>query len=427
MRGAGIKNFKPSNSYKAMKILQICPKPPYPPVDGGAIAMNNVTLGLLREGHRVKLLATHTFKHDAKTALRDERYLRETGFETDFVDIRLKPLAMFFNLFSPQSYNIERFYSPALEARIQNELQRNDYDVILLESLYTVRYLTAIRRATHAPVVYREHNIEHHVWQGTWELERNEVKRAYLKTVIEKLKRFEVGVLNRFDGIAAITAADRDEMRALGAEVPIEVIPFGVNLENIRSDAQTEPNTVFHLGAMDWLPNQDGISWFIKQAWPLIETRHPKARLHLAGRNMPSWLLDLRRENVTVAGEVKSAHDFMKSKAVMVVPLFSGSGMRIKLIEGMALGRPIVSTPLGAEGIDYEDGRHLLIARNRTEFADAVCRLLKDPEQGAALGRTAFELVAEAYDNAKIARKLARFCEAISSGGESIRQLCHSR
>jgi len=397
----------------SLRILQICPKPPFPPVDGGCIAANNITEGLLGQGHRVKVMALSTPKHPANGTLDNADYVRRTEFETCFKDTTIEPAAALRHLFSKRSYNVERFYSKTFEQMLLSRLASERFDVIHFESTYIAPYLPAIRRITTAPTVYRSHNIEYEIWQGTKALEKNPLRQAYIGHLARQLERYERRIANHFDGIATITESDKNTLREIGCTVPIETIPFGLDLSKIPSELRPMERSVFHLGSMDWLPNQDGIRWLLDEVWPKVISKYPDVHLYLAGRSMPEWMMEIQYPNVQIVGEVENAFDFMASKSIMVVPLHSGGGMRIKIVEGLALRKAIVSTSLGAAGIDYVDGESLFIANSADAFAEKIMQLLANPalcDQMAAQGQ---KLAAEAYDIQVISAKLVQFYEKL--------------
>lgn len=402
-----------------MRVLQICPKPPFPTVDGASIAANNLTAGLIALGHSVKVLALETPKHRAVKTVAEEDYVRRTQFESVFVDTSVTVSGALSSIVRRRSYNIERFYSKTFERKIVACLKDSDYDVIQLESIYVAPYVRAIRSATRAPIVCRSHNIEYEIWRGLQQSSRNPLRKLYLGHLARGLERYERNCANAFDGIAAITDADAATLRRLGGVKPIETIPFGLNLGDIESRRRPKGPTVFHLGSMDWLPNQEGIQWFLDAVWPQVRRRHPDAELHLAGRAMPDWISTLDTDGLHVAGEVDNAYDFMASKAVMIVPLQSGGGMRIKIVEGLALAKPIVSTTLGACGIDYTDGKNIMIADDASSFARKIGQLLADDKLSAALASNAKRLAFERYDNGEICKKLAAFYACLAASKES--------
>ncbi|MCB0765381.1 MAG: glycosyltransferase, partial [Flavobacteriales bacterium] len=160
---------------------------------------------------------------------------------------------------------------------------------------------------------------------------------------------------------------------------------------------------------MDWLPNEEAVRWLLQNVWPKVNALRPEARLHLAGNQMPKDLKSERRNGVTCRGRVKDAYEYMRARDVMVVPLFSAGGMRVKIIEGMALGKAIISTPIGAEGIAYTEGKDILIARTAKEFTEHMTALMDAPERVTELGRHARALVKRSYSDKRIVADLVAF------------------
>jgi glycosyltransferase involved in cell wall biosynthesis len=370
-----------------MKILQLCLKPPLPARDGGCIAMNNITQGLLAAGHRVKVLTIFTHKHDLNPELMSPAYLEQTGIEGVFIDTKLNAVDAYSSFMTSDSYNISRFFSTYFDIRLAKLLRKEDFDIIHLESLFMTPYVGTIRRLCTTPIVLRSHNIEYVIWEKIAAGTRNPIRRMYLKYLTKKLKKYELSMLNEVSGIAAISDEDRSRMLALGMKKPIRTVPFGIDLNSYPFDEQaTSELALFHLGAMDWGPNLEGILWFLNSIWPSIHAKHPNLKMYLAGRNMSDEILRMNLPNVIVVGEVEHAINFMRSKAIMVVPLLSAGGIRVKIIEGLALGRAVISTTLGAEGLDCRDGEHLLLADRPEEWVTAVNRLVEDSGEIRRLG-----------------------------------------
>jgi glycosyltransferase involved in cell wall biosynthesis len=164
---------------------------------------------------------------------------------------------------------------------------------------------------------------------------------------------------------------------------------------------------------MDWKPNEEGIQWMLETVWPLIIERIPDIKLYLAGRNMPDWIHETGMHNVVVDGEVENAKKYLCEHQIMIVPLLSAGGMRVKIIEGLALGKVIISTTTGAEGIQYEDGKHLLIANSPEEIAATVQRLTEHPELITEIGCYARKLVEDQYSYLRIGNRLVEFYQTL--------------
>jgi len=400
-----------------MKILILCNKSPYPAKEGGPIAMNAIIEGLYQAGHNVKVLAINSNKYGINVQDIPESYRSKTNIETAFVDLSIKPIDAFVNLFSGKSYHVERFISNDFENKLIEILTKDEYDIVQFETLYISPYTDIIRKHSKAKVVLRSHNIEHLIWERVASISRNPFKKIYLKHLSKTLRNYELGMLNQYDGIATITKKDGDTLQKLGCKIPLIDIPFGINISDLKSNPGIEAEfpSLFHLGAMNWMPNEEGIRWFLDEVWPDVNKAFPELKFYLAGRNMPDWITNANLPNVVVKGEVDDAFDFMYSKAIEIVPLFSGSGIRIKIIEGMAAEKAVISTTIGAEGINVESGKNIIIANDPQEFFDAVKRLISDKLLCKTLGENARKLIEKDHDNQKLIERLDKFYQKIIS------------
>jgi len=393
-----------------MKVLFLCNKSPFPPFEGGPLAMNANIQSLLKAGHQVKVLALNTNKYKIDPANIPESYRKQTGIELIDIDLSVKPTEAFIHLFSGKSYHVERFISATFRERLTEVLTSERFDIVQLEMLYMTPYAELIRKHSDAAVVMRSHNIEHLIWERIAQKTKNPVKKAYLSHLAMQLKKYELRHLNSYDGMAAITRHDADFFREHGCMIPLADIPFGVEVDNYPVTANhTGTPSLFHLGSMNWMPNLEGVNWFLNEAWPLIHKQIPSLKLHLAGRGMSGKLLNLKLPNVEMVGEVPDAQAFIGSHTVMVVPLFSGSGIRIKIIEGMAMGKAIISTSIGAEGIRYTHGKNILIANTPDEFLAAVAKCIQNPQLCSSLGQNARRLIEEEHSLEQVIANLEKF------------------
>jgi glycosyltransferase involved in cell wall biosynthesis len=395
-----------------MRILQLCHKPPLPSLDGGCRAMDAMTRGLLQAGHTVKVLTACTEKHPWKPELIDTNYLLTTHAEAVFIDTSLNKVDAFASIVTGDSYNISRFHSADLERALTRILRTRVFDLILFESLFTAPYLKTVRRYSDGLTILRAHNVEHRIWQHLAKETPQFTRKMYLNWLAEKLEDYEIAVLDDFDGIAGISAEDLVHFRELGCELPMQLVPFGLDKAEWPKDTSASANHVFHLGAMDWRPNQQGVRWFVNRVWPLVRQRIPTAELRLAGRNFASSWTFPDNMGIRLLGEVESAWDMMTDNGIMVIPLLSGSGMRIKAIEALAAGRPIVSTPIGIEGIPAEDGKHVMIAATPEKFAACIVDLLENPETARKMGFEGRKWAQEHFENNRlIASMISNFQE----------------
>ena len=392
-----------------MRILQLCNKPPYPPIDGGSKAMHNITQGLLDAGHQVKVLCISTKKHPLKVAAIPEEYREQTRIEGVFVDTSLNVVDAFTDLVTADNYNISRFFSPDMDIRLIQLLSQEEFDIIQLESLFVTPYIATLRRYSKARIVLRSHNLEHVIQERIAQGERNILKKPYRRFLARQLKEYEQEVLKQVDGVAAITDADALSMKEHGGKTPIITIPFGIKPGEYGGTRPSGPPIFFHLGSMDWMPNEEGIRWLLRTVWPRVIKKHPEAKLHLAGNRMPKDMIRARLPGTTVVGRVPDANRYISQRHVMLVPLFSAGGMRVKIIEGMAMGKCIISTTVGAEGIDHTPGKNILIADTAAAFTEQIDKVLADPELADTIGKNAMELVRARHTNANIIKELVAF------------------
>ncbi|HRY32449.1 MAG TPA: glycosyltransferase family 4 protein [Bacteroidales bacterium] len=402
-----------------MNILMICNKPPYPPKDGGALAILSMIEGLLIQGHQLKVLAVNDTKYHANLAGLPEDFRRKTGLELIAVDLRINYLQALSHLLTGKSYHVSRFLSASMSSRLR-ELLKEPFDIVQFETAYPGVYLPLIRECTSAVVVLRAHNLEHLIWQRLAAGKRNPLIRKVLLRMTKSLKAFELDLFGKVDGIAAITPQDAAMISLTACRPRIETIPFGIKPDLYNTDNQYETsNSLFHIGSMDWLPNQEGVRWLLDKVWPLVIEKQPDAKLHLAGKNMPEWLQLRKQQGVIIEGEVDQAWNFMNRHAVMLVPLFSGSGVRIKIIEAMYAGRTVISTSVGAEGIACTSGAHLFIADTVEGFADTILYCLDHPLERKRVGQAAKALIEKEYRLDVVSARMGNFYRLLLSEAEA--------
>ena len=401
-----------------MNILLLCNKSPFPPSEGGPMAMNSVVMGLLEAGHTVKVLAFNSNKYHVDIENIPQDYREKTRIEFIDVNLGINPKEAFKNLFSDESYHVKRFISKEFRKRLVEILKEEKFDIVQLEMIYMAPYIETIREHSEAKIVLRAHNVEHKIWERIAKKTFFFAKRWYINHLVRTLRKYEMGILDKVDGIAAITYTDAAFFRRVTA-TPVIDIPFGVDIEKFDPVFEVgDAPTFYHIGSMNWMPNEEGIKWFLRNVWDEVQEREPEAKLYLAGRNMPKWLLKTKKKNVFVVGEVPDAHQFVNQNNIAIVPLFSGSGMRIKIIESMALGKTVITTMIGAEGIQYTEYEDLILADNKHKMIENICRLYRHPEEAEAIGLNARRLIEELYDNKKIINRLVIFYNEITSKRE---------
>ncbi|HPE76586.1 MAG TPA: glycosyltransferase family 4 protein [Draconibacterium sp.] len=394
-----------------MKILQVTNKVPYPVIDGGAIACMNLARGFSLLGHKVTILAMNTVKHHITMSEIPDSVKELAEFKLVNVPAKISPVSALLNLlFSKRPYNATRFISNTFARELQKVLKENDFDVVQLEGLYVCPYIPVIRKNSNAKIIYRAHNIEHEIWSRTAVMAHG-LEKWYLKNLSKRIKSFEVQTLNKYDLLVPITGRDGVILNKLGNSKPIHVSQTGIDSSVLIPNSKNLKHpTLFHIGSLEWAPNQEGLIWFFDNCWDAVREKYPDLQFFIAGRNAPAWFQKMMNlPNVIFKGEVVDAYEFINSKSIMVVPLFSGSGMRIKIIEGMALGKPIITTAVGTEGISTTSGVNIVVTENAEGFVQSITDLIENREYFDKISKNAIEYIHENFDNLSSAGSLIDF------------------
>jgi hypothetical protein len=277
--------------------------------------------------------------------------------------------------------------------------------VIQLESVFLSGYLPAIKAVNNAITVLRLHNIEAQVW-GRLAAETGGIKGYYLKNLAARVHKYEVQAWKEYDLLLPITDYDAKVVVEHGAGGnEMLTVPVAVNIPAMQAQPRVEWSG-YHIGAMDWLPNAEGIKWFLEEVWPLLHERFPDFKFSFAGRNMPEYFKQLSIPGVICEGEVQDANNFIKNKAILFVPLRSGGGLRVKIIEAMALGKLVISTSVGMQGIDATDGVHYLRADSPAAFIKALDRATTNHDETENICKNGMSFAIATYDKDIIMSKL---------------------
>lgn len=384
------------------RILIITNRIPYPLHDGGALAMHAMIAGYHQLGYEVSLLAMNTSRH-----YQSEHELPPLYREIDFIshdvdtDLRLIPVLKNF-LLSKEPNHAARFFDRNFELKLRRIIDHFQPQIIQLESIFLATYLPVIRANSQAPIVIRLHNVEYQIWQRLADDRRIGLRRFYLRNLSERMRLFERQAWQQADLLLAISPEDAKQVVSDGIKTPVHVAPFGIQLQH-SDKAPASLLQAYHLGAMDWLPNADGITWFMEDVWPSLHKHVPDFRFTFAGRNMPPSFMRLQQEGAICAGTVPDAQVFMADKGTLIIPLHSGSGIRVKALEAMALGKLVVSTTVGMQGIDAAvDKKHFLQADTVDEFVQAISFIRSHPNAATQIAQRGAALVREQYNQEAI-------------------------
>lgn len=391
-----------------MKILFLCKKFPYPLKDGESIAVSNLCKELHAMGCELILLSMNTRKHysDPTALPHDYNYFSE--IHTVDIDNSIKPWEALTSLLSGESYHVRRFRSDAFQAKLVDILSNHTFDIVQLETLYLAPYVKTIRQHSDAKVVMRAHNVEHEIWERITRNTGSNLRKLYLSFLTRQLRQYELDQFPAYDYLITLTERDLKQFVAKGYLNGASAAPIGFDMETYpyRQPTFGKDMSLCFIGSLDWMPNMEGLDWFIKNCWPEVHRRWPKITFHIAGRNTPETLLKLDMPGVKVHGEVPDATAFINQHSIMVVPLFSGSGMRVKIVEGMMMGKVIITTPVGREGIKGKDKQHLLLAEDSAQFVESIAYCVEHPERALAIGLAAQETAVAQFDSTEAAKKI---------------------
>lgn len=398
-----------------MRILQLCNKAPFPANDGSSIAIYNMSLGLLANQIELHLLTINTKKHYKPTEEIPVDFLEKSNYQAVFKNTDTNLFGMFGNLFSNKSYFESRFYFQEYENALIKKLQETTYDIIQLEGLFMCCYIESIRKYSAAKIVLRAHNIEHIIWERHEEAEKNPIKKSYLAIQIQRLKKSEIQCFRSVDAIVPITSVDEKWIKTVLPNSICKTILTGINLSDYSN--KKAPNqikkSVFFFGSMDWLPNQQAVFWFLENCWELVLNQVPNCVFVIAGRNIPNHIKQLQSNQILIKENVAQSEEIFTNYNVMLVPLQSGSGLRIKIVEGLAYGKAIVSTEIGAEGIPIESNVNIVIESEPNAFANKIANLLTDDVLLSKIENGARSFAEEQLDNQKITKELVKFYQEL--------------
>ena len=364
-----------------MKILWVKPGKLLPLDTGGKLRTYNI-LRHLATSHGLTYLSYYNGK-------KDEAYEREVLTHvpgTISVAAGTKPpkgarrhLDYLMHLASPAPYAVSHFVDQQVKKLLQDWIPQRRFDVAVCDFLSST--LNFPERLD-TPTALFQHNVESILWKRKAEVEANLFERAVFQLEYLKMKRFEPEQVRRFHHVIAVSEADRAAMSTMVDPSHISVVPTGVDLSKYRYDSQAHPTgpLVLFTGSMDWQPNIDGVEFFCKEIWPGVLEKVPEARFRIVGRDPHPRVRSLASSSIEVTGTVPSIVDHLRAAAVFVVPLRIGGGTRIKIYEGMAMGKATVSTTIGAEGLDVLHGRDIILEDSPAGFAAAIITFLQNED-----------------------------------------------
>jgi sugar transferase (PEP-CTERM/EpsH1 system associated) len=383
-----------------MKILVVSPWYPWPPFDGGSIRILE-TLRHLSRHHRVTLLATVTRSEEADDGGRLQEVCEHV--ETSVLSPRAWGVArrLAKGLIDRRPVILSFYHDGQLAQRLQRLTSQGHYDVVQIEFSYAASYVRAVDPSCGAKTVLSMHNVESLRFRREIDLALRADRR--LAAAWDRMFHglWEEQAIRTFDGIVSVSESERAWVLDRMPEAVVELVPNGVDTDHFRPQAPPDPAarpSIVFTGGMHYPPNVDAALWFCERIWPRIRRRLPDLQFEIVGRDPDPRVVALgRRPGVIVTGEVADVRPYIAGSRCVVVPLRSGGGTRLKILEAMAMARPVVSTALGAEGLAITPGRDILIADDAERFATHVLDLLGSAERASLLGQAGRRLVEDRY------------------------------
>jgi len=387
-----------------LKILQISPQIPLPLDSGGRIGIYGILKHVAERRNEVYFAAyKKKFDHNlAESTLGKfcHPYIIDSSTEN-------KILPAFLNLFSKVPYNISKFKTKALEKFLIDFFQKHKVDIVHIDHLHLGWTIELIKNIADIPVVLREHNLELKIMQRFSEQQLNFFLKTYSNIQYKKFVGYEPALAEKFDKCIMVSEEDEKELVKMNPKVKTTTIPVGVEKDLLNINKKNIiPFSMFHLGSMSWLPNIDGLTWYLEEIFPKIIERFPKVKLYLYGSGTEKIKTDSSVENnIVKVGYVKDIWEEVNDKQLAIVPLRVGSGIRVKIIEMLATGQNIITTSVGKEGIDVRDGKEVIIADTVNEFVNKTVDYFNNNYNNDEMSLNSKAIVVENYVWEIIAKK----------------------
>lgn len=387
-----------------MKILALSARLPYP-LDTGAKIRSFHILKALAEKHELTLLSFIGRSEESVHVA----YLKTLGINVvpvlnPEIDKGISPRTIFKSVVSSYPLTVGKYTSRAFQTEFERLLEQG-FDLIHCEHLHMAQYISADLPQLKT---FDAHNVESEIVKRLYLQETKLLRKLILAWHTKKTVRYEQESLKKFDLVMAVSDRDKEALAVLSGMQNTKTVENGVDTDYFLPKGDINSREIVFVGAMDWWPNDDGIKYFIETVFPLILAKDSTVHLFVVGRKPSPELLATAKncDNVTVTGTVDDVRPYIEKASVYVVPLRVGGGTRLKILEAFAMGKAVVSTSLGSEGIAYTHGQNILIEDDPVNFAEAVLRLLNDTELRNTLGVNAISLATANYSWKMIGKKL---------------------
>lgn len=388
-----------------LRVLNLCPECPFPPHGGFPIRQYNL-IKHLSERHEIDILCFASDERRMKGIEEMRRFCRRAECLPLPSARGIQHVAKGLLGFVP--YQGAMHFDARLWKEFQRFQQESEYDVIQIDYSLLVRYRNAILAHNRAALILSEQDTYSSKYFRDAQTPSNPFRRMYAFRESLRWTREELRYFPKFDCVLVPSKQSADDLSKRFPDLHVEVVENGADTEHILACNHDDEQSLCFTGGLQYAPNSDGVAFFLREIFGKIAKQHPRVRFSVVGMNPPEWLIaeGKRDPRIEVTGYVESVEPYVKAAAVFVVPLLAGGGTRLKILEAFAFGKAVVSTSVGAEGIECVNGEHIILADTPEQFASAVNRLLDDKSLRQRLGRTARQLVEQRYSWQSIAAKL---------------------
>ncbi|MBL1212941.1 MAG: glycosyltransferase [Ignavibacteriae bacterium] len=387
-----------------LNILFISPIIPIPANDGGKLSLFGLLKGLASNGHKIDFFCYLQNKDYDKSIDTLSKYCKPFIILHSTENKISKAIINFFN---PLPYNLTKYLSSDLKKELKKYFEENTPDVIHVATLSMAWVVDEIKKYSNAPIVLRQENFESMIFKRRFERERSFVLKHYLKYQYKKYIKYEPEICGKFNKCIMISNVDTKRLLELNNRIRTVSIPVGVDEIANNYDSNVEPYSLVHIGSLNWYPNKDGIEWFINYVFTLVVAKYPEAKLYLygGGINNDFKISGKLKNNIVIKGFVENIWQELASKSIGIIPLRIGGGIRVKILEMMSFGIPLVTTEIGKEGIDAEPNKHLLVANTPKEFTDSIEKIWLDESVGKYLTQNSKKKINEKYTWSAVIKK----------------------
>lgn len=399
-----------------LRIVWVKTGPLHPLDTGGKIRTYNM-LKELKKKHHITYIALALLETKDENKQKAAEYCHEAIWipweETNKVSYHFYVELLQNALFSDLPYAVQKYQSLEMENYIKRLDSSGDYDIIICDFLIPS---VNIKKSLATPSLLFQHNVESLIWKRRYDNAKG-IKRGYLYNQWKRMEHYEKKGCLLFGGVATVSMNDSNILKKeFGLTNIIGDVPTGVDTSYFRPiEAEKRRGSIVFSGSMDWDPNEDAVLYFVKEIYPLIKKKAPYASFTIVGRNPSQRLISLNKidSSINITGTVEDVRPYLAESEVYVVPLRIGGGTRIKIFEAMAMALPVVSTPIGAEGLSINNGENILLSDQPEEFADNVIKLLQDQKNREEIGKRALMLIQKRFSWEAVTEVFENLCQHV--------------